>query len=173
MAVASILIYVKSDYRDTAIYVLIGLFSALTLSIPFTRIRQVRFSDKMYVDRFILASREIDYKDIVDVGIVTIKTKQGNISLYKIENTKQFYELLKNAMAQNEVSESQLEGKLAKREIISWKSSIYAQLIAIPITLLFVWWNPSWIKFLGKFTFLVVFLAIFAPTYWIVQRSSK
>jgi hypothetical protein len=173
MTVVSIFVVVKLDLRELPAYGLIALFSILTLSMPFTRIRQIRFSDKMYVDQFILAPREIDYKDIIDVGIITVKTKRGNISLYKIENTKQFYEFLKDAMAQNQVSESQLEGKLAKREVISWTSSIYAQLIAIPITLLLVWWSPTCIKFLGKFTFLTVFLAIFAPIYWIVRHRSQ
>ena len=144
-----------------------------TLAFPFKFIRRVRFGRKLVIDRFILPPREIDYSDITDIGITGVKTRHGNISLYEMTNANEFKDLLVTALAHAEISDGQLEGKLAQQEVNAAKDSVYAGFLSFALFILLVWLKPPWLRYFNGDNLFLLPLALFTACYFVLLLARK
>ena len=142
----------------------------LTGSIPFVLIRRIRFEDKILVDRFVVPTRELDYTDILDVGITNIRAKRGNLSLNAVKNVDEFKSMLANALAEKDIPQDQIESKLAKQETEIARATIYAQAVALPVTFVLLLLRPDWFQFADKLSFVLVYSAIMLAAFFAIKR---
>ena len=163
LIVAIVVFAALAGGREQPLLYLGLLFPFAYIMLPFAIVRQIRFDEKFFVDRFIVPSLELDYTDIVDVGISGFKTKKRSFSLAGAKNADDFRGMLAYAMEKRNISQSQIKGKLAKQEVVAWKTVAFSQLAAIPITLALAFFVPSLFSVFGELTFVVVFAAVSFP----------
>jgi hypothetical protein len=179
MAVAEcvlLIILLFGQLHDIGLVYLAALFGIALAVVPFLLFRRIRFgATAMVIDRFILPSRSIGYHEIYDLGRGAIKTRQGNIPLEQITNTRELLVIFDELISQGKFSRHQFEGKLIARERLFAKAGMLSLPIAIPIALtaegLKVWPNWSWLT--GELRFWVVWLAIYFLLYWYLKYRAE
>ena len=142
------------------------------IALPFRIVRRVELSDKVTVKRFLTPSYEFDYADIIDVGVTTVKTKQGrgNIYLVKVQNFDELKEMLADAMAKRDVAQDQIEGKLAKQEANDWMAAGIAQVVALPVMVTLAFVDVPWLDITNRGTLLATWVAVFVAAYLVIRQ---
>ena len=154
------------------VYIAALVFIAGATALPFRIIRRIEFGDNVTVRRFFTPSYEFDYTDIVDVGVTTVKTKpgKGNIYLVKIQNFDELKEMLADAMAKRDLTQDQIEGKLAKQEANDWMAAGIAQVVAIPVIVALAFVDISWLNITNEGTLFSTWLVVFLASYFVIKQ---
>ena len=86
-------------------------FGIMTFSLPFRVFREVRFSDRIIMKRYLLPDLVIEYKDISSFDKFSLSTPQKGIPLYMInqDSLEEFEKIVHNLMSARKI-------KLMKKE---------------------------------------------------------
>lgn len=80
-------------------FLVAGILVLLIVLMPFILIRQIKFENRSFtVEKYLLSARTIDYSDVTEIGMTSIKTKQGNIPTQFMRNAAELRSLLKKRM---------------------------------------------------------------------------
>jgi hypothetical protein len=160
---------VSGGREEPMLYVAAAFFALAAVVIPFRFVRRIRFGSCIHVDRYLLPSIRIEYSEIQDIGVTTVKTRRANISMFGMRNASELLALLGDARTRGEISEGQIEGSLAARETLAWTASSYAILPSIVVTALLLWLSPVRIAMDGRLSFLVYWTPTFLASYFIAK----
>jgi hypothetical protein len=93
------------------------------------------------VVRYIMPAMNINYADVIDIGVSKIKTKFGDVSLAGIANVDEIICKFHDLIDQGKVNPNQLENKILPKERIWRKSILPSLIISLPFwVLLFYSW---------------------------------
>jgi hypothetical protein len=153
-------------------------FVVILLWTPTRLVRRARFGRKLVIERFFFPPREIDYNDIVDVGNAAVKTKgRFHISLNAMTNADEFKDMLFVALAQADVPDGQLEGKLVRQEANVALAAMYAAGVSLVLHILVVvilmWIKPPWLGALNREVSGVIYVALFGICYLVFYQMRK
>lgn len=156
--------------KDPKIYLVLACVFAGGIVLAATTIRRIRFGSRIIVERYLFPPRVIDYSDIVDIGIIHIKLKKGQLSFPQIQNVDELHEIFDDVMRRGAMSPGQIEGTLAGKEAIGAVASFVAMVIAIVVTLILYFVRPRWLHLDFRLVTLIVFALLMPPTYWLLKR---
>jgi hypothetical protein len=76
-----------------------GFLALMIVLMPFILIRQIKFETRSFtVEKYLFPAQTIDYSDVTEIGMTSIKTKQGNIATQFMRNAAELRSLLKKRM---------------------------------------------------------------------------
>ncbi len=137
--------------------------------------RQIRFGDRIYIDRYLFKPRVIEYSNIVEVidsGVI-VKDGQG-ISLHEVKNVNVFKDMLAEAILQTNLPIEQFQDKTVRqkrdRQALIHMAIVFA--ISMPTSILIAFLKPSWLMSLGRLLFLLVFLVV-SLFVWAIHRIAS
>ncbi|NSW52775.1 MAG: hypothetical protein HPY85_09745 [Anaerolineae bacterium] len=162
------ILLVFEDNLMAAIFVAVLGFVPL-MAILFFHIKKIVFNENSFsVQKFIGPVKVINYVDVVDIGLNTIKTKKGNILLRDMKNRKELRKIFKKFLEQGTIDREQIEGKLENQEINSIKAYIPALIISSVLSIIVVIILPFKI---GDFANSLLFFGLFFPIFYILYSK--
>jgi hypothetical protein len=84
-----------------AIYAII--FGFTVLSMPLVIFREVRFGEAIFLKRYFMPSRTIQYEDVTDFTLRGLVAKHGGIPLANLQNRADFEKIIKRLVAQHKI----------------------------------------------------------------------
>ena len=85
-----------NNNKSLETFLVAGVLALLIVLMPFILIRQISFESRSFtVEKYLLAAQIIEYSDVLDIGMTSIKTKQGNIPTQFMRNAAELRNLLK------------------------------------------------------------------------------
>jgi 4-amino-4-deoxy-L-arabinose transferase-like glycosyltransferase len=172
MAALALLLAVNKGQEDPEIYLVAAFFVLCAVVIPFAMVRRIRFGGEIVIERYILPPRRFSYSDVQDIGVSSIKMKKGHLSLYEMQIVDELHAIFEQVMQRGQMSEGQIEGELAAKEIISWMAAVYALIASVVIYLVLAFLRLPWRLPTGRWMFLLVFIVVFPVCYFIVRRRA-
>jgi len=170
MLVTTVWLATVTDRNRLGLYLCAAFFGLCTVVLFVKPVRRIRFGARISVHRYVLRPREFEYADILDIGVMSIKTKRGSISLYQMKNADELYSLFEEAMRRGALSEEQVAGTLATHEVLSWAAASYAAVPSIVVAVVLVWASPIPLNMDGRLSFLLYWIPIYCFAYLIAKR---
>ena len=79
-----------------------------------------------------MPTKTIEYTDVVDIGTTIIKTKNGNLAIYRsLLNSNELRNILTGLIEQGKISSTQIENKVKSQEIRSGTAYFFAMIISL------------------------------------------
>lgn len=101
-------------------------------------IRRIIFTPSFFlVEKYVWPSTKIGYSDVIDMGIWTIKTKRGNISLAAMTNVAQLHPIFIELMKEHKVDVEQSENQALLEELVLNQSFWPTMIISAVLVILF------------------------------------
>ncbi|MDB5051395.1 MAG: hypothetical protein JWO30_4466 [Fibrobacteres bacterium] len=171
-SIAGISILIKEPNPDTKLLLACLFFPLIGLIIPLSVYRRIEFGESICLVRWIFPNKIILYSEIKDIGLNTITTKAGNISINEIKNSSELLDLLDECLSSGEIKTDQIEGRLVGVEILSYEAGVisFPIYLAIHIPLIFLGWVPNMD---GKLFGGAIFIGIYLITFQIMKRRQK
>ena len=79
------------------------IFGFTILSMPMIIFREVRFGERITINRYFLPHRIIQYEDVVDFTLRGLVAKHGGIPLANVQNRAEFEKIIKRLVAQHKI----------------------------------------------------------------------
>ncbi|KAF0107819.1 MAG: hypothetical protein FD146_1450 [Anaerolineaceae bacterium] len=145
-------------------------------------IRQIVFTPSAFiVERYIWPSRAFAYTDVIDIGILKIKTRKGYIVFSSMSNRAEAIKLFKQLIEQDKIHPHQIENRIFAEETIHYKVIIPSIVISLILWGVFVFfWRYYQFRFseLGNLliyalSFVPIFLLVYYIVYWITKERLK
>jgi hypothetical protein len=159
--------------KDSSLVIIFmaAFFGILVATIPYVFIKRIVFTANAFqIEKFLGPTRTIEYTEVVDIGITTIKTKKGNLAIPRFMlNSIELRNILTGLIEQGKISSFQIENKLISQELISRKAARPAVIIS------FVLWVVSSIIWPYKDSLFrdLSLLGFFFPIYFVVYLVLK
>jgi hypothetical protein len=145
-------------------------FGFLLIVPPFAYVKRMVFrANDFSIEKFILPTKIIEYSDVIDVGAMVLKTRNGDLSLRTMTNSDELSKILAGLIEQGKINRHQLENKVASRAIIIRKAIMPAGIISL------VLWVVTFFAFPYKDSFFrdLSLLGFFIPVYIVVYQVLK
>jgi hypothetical protein len=127
----------------------------------------------LFVDRYYLPVRRIEYANVDEIGLTVIATRRGrNVPLMGIKNTVELHKMFDAAIDRGAMSESVSEGSLVVRELAASAALGYSLLPAIAISVALSMFRPRWLTLDGRIVFMIVYLVVFSVVYGVLRGKS-
>ncbi len=151
--------------------VFLGLIDAI---IPFVIIKRIVFSANAFtVEKFLLPTKTIEYTDVVDIGTTIIKTKNGNLAIYRsLLNSNELRNILTGLIEQGKISSTQIENKVKSQEIRSGTAYFFAMIISLVLWgVTFIIWPYKDLLF-RDLSLLGFLIPIYIVVYWVLKNRA-
>jgi len=174
--------YVKTGFSPITIFGLV-IFIPFAIWVLHLLIRRIVFSrSTFYVERYAWPSKRIKYTDVLDIGNMKIKTRNGDVVLAGMANAPELVGKFKLLIEQNRIDQYQIENKTLQEEAVVRKSLIPALVVSFALWGLVLYFLPYhhplfknygiWLFLFGiSLSGLVIFLLVMRLTQWIIKKA--
>lgn len=134
--------------------------------------RRIRLGQKIVAERYLLPPRVIEYAEIRDVGLDTVKLRSGHLTLFKVDNAERFFVILEQLEKRGLWSRTQIDGRLAATQARTYVTMAIAGPAAGVLTLVAGFVRPFRLALPWVAWFFIFYLPIALVTYVVLKRRS-
>lgn len=149
-------------------------FSVLFLVVfPLLYIRRIVFKKNAFIlERLLTGSKEVSYRDVLDIGTTAIKTRGRNIPINMISNSKELAQILQHQIESSPEDLTPLEGVLPGIERSARLASFLALITSLGVSFLLDLFFQVGQQIRFEWLFLIFFLIGFVVYYAILKNKA-
>jgi hypothetical protein len=159
------------SHTSTAAWLLLLLLGIMAALYPFFVIRRIYFREKLVVRRFLLPDQYLDYRNIVEIGPTSIKTRQGRVRLGRLQNPGELQEMIQRWQAAKLLRAAQKKDDPAVPDLPIRGYGSYGFMWALLIGIVALFLQPPWLNLDPKWFFGIVFLAVYVVFVYILPKT--